>query len=101
MTTIDETLFDEVGLSQLTAAEKTRILEYVNQTLFTNVGLQLANSLSETQLEAFNSLVGGGQDPSDWLEANVDDYESIIQTELATIKAYFKENAQNILNADQ
>ena len=101
MTTIDETLFDEVGLSQLTTVEKTHFLEYVNITLFTNVGLQLADTLSEAQLEAFNSLVGSGQDPSDWLEANVDGYESIVETELKTIKTYFKDNAQKILNANQ
>ena len=100
MAAIDETLFDEVGLSELTASEKTRILDYVNQTLFTNVGLQLANGLNEAQLEAFNSLVGSGQDPSDWLETNVDGYESIIQHELTTIKTYLKENAQNILSAE-
>ena len=100
MAAIDETLFDEVGLSELTASEKTRILDYVNQTLFTNVGLHLANSLNEAQLETFNSLVGSGQDPSDWLEDNVDGYESIIQNELTTIKTYLKENAQNILSAE-
>lgn len=102
MKQLDQTIFDEAGLSQLTPEEKERMLAYAAKTLETRVGIRLSAEASPEQLAAFAKL--SSQDDEQklaWLETSFPNYESAVEEELIEIKDELADMAQEVLNARQ
>lgn len=98
---LDETIFDEAGLGELTPEEKKRMLAYAYKTLETRVGIRLAEVASKEQLEEFSKLSGEGNDEKlfAWLEGAFPDFQKIVQEELSEIKSELADMAQEVLEA--
>lgn len=98
--TLDETIFNEVGLSDLSAEEKARILKYVEQSLMDLVGMRIASLATPEQLEAIEAASKQSQDAAvDLLAKTFPQYETIVSEELEIIKSNLKDIASDVLAA--
>jgi hypothetical protein len=101
MKQLDDTIFDEAGLGDLTPTEKERMLAYVAKTLETRVGIRLASEATKEQLEEFTEVSNQGNDGQTftWLEKLFPDFQKIVQEELADIKGELADMAEEVLQA--
>ena len=101
MKQLDETIFEEVGLNDLTPAEKERMLSYVAKTLETRVGIRLTAEATREQLKQFTKLVDQMDDNQTlaWLEKSFPNSQTILEEELGEIKTELADMAQEVLQA--
>lgn len=93
MKQIDASISETVGLSNLSAEEKERLLIHMERTLHTRLGLTLSSRLSAEQLEEFNQVLESGSNPEKWLRQTIPDYDQLIEKEIDGIIADLKETA--------
>lgn len=109
---IDDKFLDEVGLSDLPPAEKSRLIDQIFKTLEMRVGTILADQMNEQQLDEFDALMdeaGGVPNPQDpaaakalkWLEGNFPHYRQVVAQEHDKLKAEIKRDASKILEASR
>lgn len=101
MKPLDETIFDDTGLSSLTPEQKTRMLTYVEQTLLTRVGIRLTTDASKEQLDEFMKVSEQDDDEVTlkWLAESFPNFQTIVEEELAEIKTDLTDVAEEVLNA--
>ena len=109
---LDDTLLRELGLGDLPAQEKNRMLQHIYETLEMRVGMKLAEGMSNQQLDEFEKLMptqidteemrkAKEQDALKWLETNFPNYKQVVAAELEKLKAEFKASAPQIMAAAQ
>lgn len=94
LVTLDDEFLADIGLSDLSDAEKQQVLEDVRTTLEARVGVKLVRGLSEEQVKQFNDFIAG-DDPKtamDWIEKNIPNYQDIVMQELDLIIEQIKHN---------
>jgi hypothetical protein len=103
MKQLDETIFAEVGLKDLTPAEKDRMLSYVTKTLETRVGIRLTAEATPEQLEQFTKLTDQPDDNKTlaWLEQSFPNFQTILAVELGEIKTELAAMTPEVLQARQ
>jgi hypothetical protein len=103
MIKIDNTLLQEVGLGNLPDAEKNAFLKHIYETLEMNVGVRLADQMSNEQLDEFEKYFEAKDDAGafKWLETNFPNYKEIVQEEFDKLKAQVAQQAPQILAASQ
>lgn len=109
---LDDNLLRELGLGELPAQEKNRMLAHIYETLEMRVGMKLAQGMSDDQLREFEQLMPLEHDSIEikkdkeqqalrWLETNFPDYKKVVADELEKLKNEIKEAAPQILASSQ
>lgn len=98
---IDENFLEELGLGALSAEDKQKYLNAINETLEIRIGSRLTTQLNEDQLEQFNAMVDSDNDADldKWLEDNAPNYNEIVAEELEMIKTEIREQGPAALSS--
>lgn len=100
---LDDNLLQELGLGSLPAAEKNKMLAHIYETLELRVGMNLAQKMTDAQLDEFESYIDKNDEPGAlaWLETNFPDYKKVVADELEKLKGEIKSQAPAILEATE
>ena len=98
---LDDNLLRELGLGELPAAEKNKMLAHIYETLELRVGMKLAEQMSDSQLDEFEGFIDRNDEAGalKWLETNFPDYKQVVADELDKLKAEIKAQAPAIMQA--
>lgn len=99
MTPIDNQFLASLGLGNLPEDEKKRMLLDIAENLMAKIGARVESQLSDEQLQAYDDLVqnGNGESIQQWLQANVPDYQSIVNEETDKIRDEIRPQVSSIL----
>ncbi len=100
---LDNNLLDQLGVGQLPEAEKQLLLRQIYEKLEMNVGMRLADQMSNEQLDAFEKFVDANDDKGafQWLETNFPNYKLVVNEEFEKLKAEIISVAPQILASAQ
>jgi len=100
---LDNALLEELGLGALPDAEKQLLLRQIYEKLEMNVGMRLADQMSNEQLDAFEKFVDANDDKGafQWLEQNFPNYKMVVNEEFEKLKAEIRSVAPQILATAQ
>src|SRR6185437_1863619 len=95
---LDDNLLRELGLGELPAAEKNKMLAHIYETLELRVGMRLAEQMSDQQLDEFEGFIDRNDEPGalKWLETNFPDYKKVVADELEKLKSEIKSQSSQI-----
>ncbi len=98
---LDDNLLRELGLGDLPAAEKNKMLAHIYETLELRVGMKLAEQMTDAQLDEFEAFIDRNDEPGalNWLETNFPDYKKVVADELEKLKGEIKTQAPAIVQA--
>lgn len=98
---LDDNLLKELGLGDLPAAEKNRMLQHIYETLEMRVGMKLAEQMTNEQLDEFESFIDRNDEAGalKWLETNFPNYKQVVAEELDKLKNEIKQVAPQIVAA--
>ena len=98
---LDDNLLRELGLGDLPAAEKNKMLAHIYETLELRVGMKLAEQMSDAQLDEFEGFIDRNDEAGalKWLETNFPDYKQVVADELEKLKSEIKQQAPQIMQA--
>ena len=98
---LDDNLLKDLGLGELPAAEKNKMLAHIYETLELRVGMKLAEQMSDAQLDEFEGFIDRNDEAGaiKWLETNFPDYKQVVADELDKLKAEIKQQAPAIMQA--
>jgi hypothetical protein len=104
MLKLDNALLEELGLGTLPDDQKKAMLQHIYETLELRVGTQLANQMTDRQLEEFEQFIDGGGDNNQaqalqWLETNLPNYKQVVNEVFEALKGEVKQMAPQILAA--
>ena len=102
MLKLDNNLLEELGLGSLPEAQKRQMLQHIYDTLELRVGTQLANQMTDKQLEEFEKFIDSGGDANQaqalqWLESNLPNYKDVVQQTFDALKGEVKGMAPHLL----
>lgn len=100
---LDDNLLVELGLGSLPAEEKKAFLAHIYEKLELNVGVKLAEQMSEQQLSEFEQLINAGDESGafHWLESTFPGYKEVVAEEFEKLKNEIRPLAPQILAASQ
>lgn len=103
MLKLDDNFLSEIGLADLPAEEKKKMLAHIYETLELRVGMKLAENMSDGQLDEFEKLADANDEAGSlkWLETNVPNYRDVVVGELNKLKDEIKLSAPQIVAATQ
>jgi hypothetical protein len=98
---LDDNLLKELGLGDLPAAEKNKMLAHIYETLELRVGMKLAEQMSDAQLDEFEAFIDKNDEAGalKWLETNFPHYKDVVADELEKLKNEIKAQAPTIMQA--
>lgn len=98
---LDDNLLRELGLGDLPASEKNKMLAHIYETLELRVGMRLAEQMSDQQLDEFEGFIDRNDEAGalKWLETNFPDYKKVVADELEKLKGEIKAQAPQIMEA--
>jgi hypothetical protein len=98
---LDDNLLRELGLGELPAAEKNKMLAHIYETLELRVGMKLAEQMTDAQLDEFEGFIDRNDEAGalKWLETNFPNYKQVVADELEKLKAEIKQQAPAIMQA--
>lgn len=104
MLKLDNNLLEELGLGSLPEDQKKGMLQHIYETLELRVGTQLANQMTDRQLEEFEQFIDAGGDENQaqalqWLEANLPNYKQVVNDVFEALKVEIKQMAPQIVAA--
>ncbi len=101
MLKLDDNFLEQLGLGALPAEDKKKMLGHIYETLERNVGMKLAQDMTDQQLDDFEKLMESGDEAGalKWLEANVPNYKQVVASELEALQTQIKADAPNIIAA--
>jgi hypothetical protein len=96
---LDNSLIEELGLGALPEHEKQLLLRQIYEKLEMNVGVRLADQMSNEQLDEFEKFVDANDDKGafQWLETNFPNYKDVVNEEFEKLKAEIKQYAPQML----
>jgi hypothetical protein len=96
---LDNNLLEELGLGALPDHEKQLLLRQIYEKLEMNVGVRLADQMSNEQLDEFEKFVDANDDKGafQWLEGNFPNYKDVVNEEFEKLKAEIKQYAPQML----
>lgn len=100
---LDDNLLKELGLGELPAADKNKMLGHIYETLEMRVGMKLAEQMTNEQLDEFEGYIDRSDEAGalKWLETNFPGYKQVVADQLEQLKAEIKAAAPQILAASQ
>ncbi|HLG90945.1 MAG TPA: DUF5663 domain-containing protein [Candidatus Saccharimonadales bacterium] len=98
---LDDNLLKDLGLGDLPANEKNKMLAHIYETLELRVGMRLAEQMSDQQLDEFEGFIDRNDEAGalKWLESNFPDYKKVVADELEKLKSEIKAQAPQIVEA--
>ena len=104
MLKLDNNLLDEIGLGDLPDEQKKAMLQHIYETLEFRVGTQLANQMTDKQLEEFEQFIDAGGDNNQeqalhWLETNLPNYKQVVNDVFTALKGEITQTASQIMAA--
>lgn len=98
---LDDDFLASVGLGSLPVDDKKPMLQHIYSTLEMNVGMRLAEGMSDEQLDEFEALMNANNEAGalKWLETNVPNYRDVVAEELEKLKREISAQAPAILAA--
>lgn len=104
MLKLDNNLLNELGLGGLPEDQKRSMLQHIYDTLELRVGTNLANQMTDRQLEEFEKFIDDGGDANQaqalqWLEANLPNYKQVVNDVFEALKAEIRQMAPQIMAA--
>jgi len=104
MLKLDNNLLDELGLGSLPEDQKRAMLQHIYETLELRVGTNLANQMSDQQLEEFEKFIDDGGDANQaqalqWLETNLPNYKQVVNEVFEALKLEVKQMAPQLVAA--
>lgn len=102
MLKLDNSLLEELGLGTLPEEQKKAMLQHIYETLELRVGTQLANQMTDAQLEEFERFIDAGGDQNQaqalqWLESNLPNYKQVVNDVFEALKLEVKQMAPQIM----
>lgn len=99
MIKLDQPLLEELGLGALPAPVATDLLRHMYETLEMRVGVELAEMMSNEQLDEFETYFEAKDDVGAfrWLETNFPDYKEVVERQFQALKQEVAANANAIL----
>ncbi len=102
MLKLDNNLLQEIGLGGLPEDQKKAMLQHIYETLELRVGTQLANQMTDKQLEEFEKFIDAGGDNNQaealkWLEMNLPNYKQVVNDVFEALKGEIKQTAPQIM----
>ena len=96
---LNDDLLKELGLGELPAVEKNKMLNHIYETLELRVGMKLAEQMSDAQLDEFEAFIDRGDEPGalKWLETNFPNYKQVVADELEKLKTEVRQQAPAIM----
>jgi Protein of unknown function (DUF5663) len=96
---LDNNLLEELGLGALPEHEKQLLLRQIYEKLEMNVGVRLADQMSNEQLDEFEKFVDSNDDKGafQWLESNFPNYKDVVNQEFEKLKAEIRQFAPQML----
>lgn len=106
MLKLDDNLLQELGLGILPEEQKKAMIQHIYETLELRVGTQLANQMSDRQLEEFEQFIDAGGDANNtqalqWLETNLPNYKQVVNDVFESLKAEIKQMAPQLVAASE
>jgi hypothetical protein len=104
MLKLDNTLLDELGLGGLPEDQKRAMLQHIYETLELRVGTNLANQMTDQQLEEFEKFIDDGGDANQaqalqWLETNLPNYKQVVNEVFEALKVEVGAMAPQLMSA--
>lgn len=98
---LDDNLLRELGLGDLPAAEKNKMLAHIYETLELRVGMKLAEQMTDAQLDEFEGFIDRNDEAGalKWLETNFPNYKQVVADELEKLKIEIRQQAPQIMQA--
>jgi hypothetical protein len=98
---LDDNLLRELGLGDLPAPEKNKMLAHIYETLELRVGMRLAEQMTDAQLDEFESYIDNNDEAGalKWLETNFPHYKDVVAEELEKLKSEIRQQAPQIMEA--
>ncbi|MDB5160986.1 MAG: hypothetical protein JWO96_366 [Candidatus Saccharibacteria bacterium] len=98
---LDDNLLKELGLGDLPAEEKNKMLAHIYETLELRVGMRLAEKMTDAQLDEFEAFIDRNDEEGAlrWLETNFPNYKDTVAEELNKLKEEIKSQAPAIMEA--
>lgn len=99
MPNIQDDIIKELGIDQLPPEKQEEILTAMTEVILKRITLRVLENFSEEQKDEFDKICAQGDQAkvSQYLEANVADYESIIKEETAKFRNEMHETVDNLL----
>jgi hypothetical protein len=106
MLKLDNSLLEELGLGGMPEDQKKAMLQHIYETLELRVGTQLANQMSDKQLEEFERFIEAGGDQNQaqalqWLETNLPNYKQVVNEVFEALKTEIAGLAPQIMASIQ
>jgi len=100
---LDDNLLKELGLGDLPAEEKNKMLAHIYETLELRVGMTLAEKMTDAQLDEFEAFIDRNDEDGalKWLETNFPNYKDTVADELNKLKEEIKTQAPAIIEASR
>jgi len=98
---LDNNFLTSLGLSGLPVEEKNKLLQHIYERLEMNVGMRLAEKMTDAQLDEFESFIDRNDESGAlrWLETNFPNYKDVVAEELEKLKKEVSDAAPQILSA--
>ena len=98
---LDNDFLTSLGLGGLPVEEKNKLLQMIYERLEMNVGMRLAEKMSDQQLDEFESFIDQNDEAGalKWLETNFPNYKDVVAEELEKLKVEVTQVAPQILAA--
>jgi hypothetical protein len=106
MLKLDNNLLQEIGLGGLPEDQKKAMLQHIYETLELRVGTNLANQMTDAQLQEFERFIDAGGDNNQaealkWLETNLPNYKDVVQQVFTQLKGEIAQMAPQIMASTQ
>ncbi len=100
---LDNQFLTSMGLGSLPVEEKNKLLQVIYERLEMNVGMRLAEKMTDDQLVEFESFIDKSDEAGAlrWLETNFPNYKQVVAEELEKLKAEVTASAPQILASVQ
>jgi hypothetical protein len=100
---LDNQFLSSLGLGSLPVDEKNKLLQHIYERLEMNVGMRLAEKMSDEQLDEFEGFIDRNDEPGAlrWLETNFPHYKDVVAEELEKLKTEVSAAAPQILAVAQ
>ncbi len=98
---LDNDFLTSLGLGGLPVDEKNKLLQMIYERLEMNVGMRLAEKMTDQQLDEFESFIDQNDEAGalKWLETNFPNYKDVVAEELEKLRNEVTQVAPQILAA--
>jgi hypothetical protein len=100
---LDNDFLVSLGLGDLPIDEKNKLLQAIYERLEMNVGMRLAERMTDSQLDEFEGFIDRNDEAGAlrWLETNFPNYKDVVAEELEKLKTEVSAAAPQILATAQ